>query len=95
VSLPFASHALKLHLTPTALLQNAKHLGFWHSTTSLVAILILALMQALTLKEQVFCSNAYKQALTTENEKSESSHTSEALGQTGDQTHLTLSFGPK
>jgi hypothetical protein len=30
-------------------------------------------MQALTLKEQVFCSNAYKQALIIENEKSESS----------------------
>ncbi len=61
------------------------------------------LMQALTFKEQVFCSNAYKQALSTENEKSESSHASESFGhkklcwqvQIGDQTHLTLSFGPK
>jgi hypothetical protein len=33
-----------------------------------------ALMQMLTLKEQVFFSNAYKQALTTKNEKSESSY---------------------
>jgi hypothetical protein len=31
-----------------------------------------ALMQALMLKEQVFQSNAYKQALTIENEKNES-----------------------
>jgi hypothetical protein len=60
-------------------------------------------MQALTLKEQVFFSNAYKQTLTTNNEKSESSCVSEAYehkklhrwAQTGDQTHLTLSFGPK
>ncbi len=36
-----------------------------------------ALMQALTFKEQVFCSNAYKQALTTENEKTKSSQASE------------------
>jgi hypothetical protein len=39
-----------------------------------------ALMQAFTLKEQMFCSNAYKQALITENEKSESSCASEAFG---------------
>jgi hypothetical protein len=40
--------------------------------TSCFAILILcAIVQTLTLKEQVFCSNGYKQALTIENEKSE------------------------
>jgi hypothetical protein len=39
-----------------------------------------ALMQALTLKEQVFCSNTYKQTLFSENEKSESSYASEACG---------------
>ncbi len=36
-----------------------------------------ALMHALMLKEHVFQSNAYKQALTIENEKNESSRTSE------------------
>jgi hypothetical protein len=34
-------------------------------------------MEAFTFKEQVFCSNAYKQALATENEKTESSQVSE------------------
>jgi len=62
-----------------------------------------ALVQAFMLKEKRFCSNAYKQALTIENEKNESSYVSEASGhkklcqwaQIGDQTRLTLSFGPK
>ncbi len=39
-----------------------------------------ALMQAFMFQEQVFCSNAYKQALTTKNEKSESSCVNEAFG---------------
>jgi hypothetical protein len=39
-----------------------------------------ALMQAFMFKEQVFCSNAYKQALTTKNGKSESSCANEASG---------------
>jgi uncharacterized membrane protein YwaF len=42
-SLPFALCAFKLQLTLVALLQNAKRLGFWHSTTSLVALLYSSL----------------------------------------------------
>ncbi len=55
------------------------------------------------LQEQMFYSNAYKEALIAENEKSESSHMNEASehkelhqgAQTRDQIHLTLSLGPK
>jgi hypothetical protein len=60
-----------------------------------------ALMQGFMFKEQVFCSNAYKQTLTIKNEKSENSCMNETSGhkkmywwaQRGDQTHLTLNFG--
>ncbi len=79
-SLPFTSHAPKLELNPMKLLWNAKRLGFQHSTTSLVALLYLSLCSnAFMFKEQVFCSNAYKQALTTENEKTKSSQANEIM----------------
>jgi hypothetical protein len=37
------------------------------------------IVETLTLKEQVFCSNAYKQAFTIENEKSMNSRVNEAF----------------
>jgi hypothetical protein len=53
-------------------------------------------MQAFMFKEQVFCSNAYNQALTTKNEKSESSYANEAFRhKLGTKLILTSSFGPK
>ncbi len=67
-----------LHGTPS----KCKVLGLStlnHFISCFVILILCAIVQTLTLKEQVFCSNAYKQTLTIENEKSESFQVNEVL----------------
>jgi hypothetical protein len=77
---PFCFIVIQVPIDPMALFQNAKHLGFRDSTTSLVALLYLSLCSNANthVKKKMLCSNACKQALIVENEKSESSRVNEA-----------------